>query len=166
MTYICSVSPGCALWRKLDLAEGIDVVSLFFLVCTLYIVYCILYIVYIVDCTLYVMYVLHIVHRVQNILFVSISFLSLSTGPETSEVILVSAAHCNFVCKVISNAIQMTILSKKGPRQQHCGDLLLPQSQAPRILPSDKFQWPPAELVLWKTTKSSCGRAIRIEYCL
>ena len=25
----------------------------------------------------------------------------LTTGPETSEVVLVSAAHCNFICKVI-----------------------------------------------------------------
>ena len=34
-----------------------------------------------------------------------------STGPESSEVVLVSAAHCNFVCKVIFSVIHIHLLT-------------------------------------------------------
>ena len=49
-----------------------------------------------------------------------------STGQETPEVVLVSAAHCNFVCKVILTDRNLLKTSSKGQGQQHCGDLLLP----------------------------------------
>ena len=34
-----------------------------------------------------------------------------STGPESSEVVLVSAAHCNFVCKVIFSGTHIQLLT-------------------------------------------------------
>ena len=37
------------------------------------------------------------------------------TGPETSEVVLVSAAHCNFVCKVILNILIADYINSLSP---------------------------------------------------
>ena len=52
------------------------------------------------------------------------------TGLETSEVVLVSAAHCNFVCKVILNILIVDYKGNSfflsGPGRKHRGDLLLP----------------------------------------
>ena len=92
-----------------------------------------------------------------------------STGPETSEVVLVSAAHCNFICKVIASCdhlIRIYFFFFKGQRQQRCGDLLLPWIPSPRIVPSQRTLWWPTELLLWEGARTSPSRAIRIGHCL
>ena len=63
-----------------------------------------------------------------------------STGPESSEVILVSAAHCNFVCKVIFSGTHIHLLTFAASKDEDdnvveiccCRDPHLPESCLPR----------------------------------
>ena len=75
-------------------------------------------------------------------------------GPEISEVVLVSAAHCNFICKVLRVYQKfwkkaLSVLNS-GWRQQHGGDLLLSQFKSPWILSSKITNRRPEELLLRK----------------
>ena len=63
-----------------------------------------------------------------------------STGPESSEVVLVSAAHCNFICKVIASCdhLMKIIVSSSKDKDNNiveiccCREPHLPESCLPR----------------------------------
>ena len=155
-----SVSPGCALWGKQASLGGIDVVWLFFPVfsysCLLMLNKYSYWLITFTTCVLWLhksnfqtfhcksIKIYRLCHQCQwshrraNGLYNCLYNIH-STGPETSEVVLVSAAHCNFICKVIASCdhlIRIYFFFFKGQRQQRCGDLLLPWIPSPRIVPS------------------------------